>query len=75
MSDVTDRSLLPFGTNAPETDELSPLMKRYAVHLYEEAWDEYRDAGCPYGKSDDAMLVWYSLHGVGDGSSHPPGKN
>jgi len=75
MPDPTDRSMLPFGTNAPETDELSPLMKRYAFHLYEVAWEDYRDAGCPYGKTDDAMLVWYSLHGAGDGPSHPTTKN
>jgi hypothetical protein len=65
MSDCTDRSMLPIGANAPETDELSPLMQRYAFHLYREAWEDYRAAGCPYGENDDAMLVWYSLHGAG----------
>ena len=77
MSHCSDRSMLPLGTNAPDTDtdDLSPLMQRYAFRLYEEAWEDYRAAGCPYGESDDAMLVWYSLHGAGSAPSHVTSKN
>ena len=75
MPDCTDQSLLPIGTNEPDSDDLHPVMQKYALHLYREAWEDYRAVGCPYGESDDALLVWYSLHGTGDGPALVSGRN
>lgn len=36
-------------------------MREYALKIYREAWDAYKDAHCPYGETDEAMLVWYSF--------------
>jgi len=60
MPEFTD-SLLPFGNhNAPKSG-LSPEVHQTGLRLYRQAWDEYRAAGCPFGETDDAMLVWYSF--------------
>lgn len=32
------------------------------MRLYCQAWDAYREAGMPFGSSDDAMIVWYTFH-------------
>lgn len=32
------------------------------MQLYCQAWDAYRQAGMPFGSSDDAMIVWYTFH-------------
>ena len=55
-------TLLPFGSARPSDDEkLSPEMREYALKIYREAWEAYKDANCPYGETDEAMLVWYSF--------------
>ncbi len=57
-----DDSLLPFGSEASSSSaELSPELRETGLRIYRQAWDAYREAGCPYGASDEAMLVWYSF--------------
>lgn len=75
MSDRHDLSLLPLGPDAPESTDLSPAMQACARSLYRQAWRDYREVGCPYGRTDEAMLVWYSLHGDSPGASLVTGKN
>lgn len=55
-----DFSLLPFGEKNHSTD-LSPAMQQCALNLYRKAWADYQAVGCPYGDTDEAMLVWYSF--------------
>ncbi|MFB6248003.1 MAG: hypothetical protein ABEL97_05480 [Salinibacter sp.] len=75
MDDCTDQSLLPLGTAPSDASDLPPSLQRHALTLYREAWTDYRAVGCPYGETDDAMLVWYSLYGRGDGPALVSGKN
>lgn len=67
--------LLPFDTNASDTSELSPMMRKCARSLYKQAWTKYRNVDCPYGETDEAMLVWYTLHGRSSTPSLVTGKN
>lgn len=67
--------LLPLNTNASDASELSPTMRQCAHSLYQQAWAKYRDVGCPYGETDEAMLVWYTLHGQSSDPSLVTGKN
>jgi hypothetical protein len=75
MSDRDDLSLLPIGTDDPDSTDLSPAMEACARNLYQQAWREYTAIGCPYGPTDEAMLVWYSLHGDSPTPSLVTGKN
>ena len=75
MPDRNDPSLLPLGPDAPESSDLSPAMEACARNLYQQAWREYKATGCPYGHTDEAMLVWYSLHDDSPGTSLVTGKN
>lgn len=85
MAHRNDQSFLPLGTDESEAAEseaaeseaakLPPSLQQYALNLYRDAWQDYRAVGCPYGKTDDAMLVWYSLYGSGDGPALVSGKN
>jgi hypothetical protein len=75
MPDAHDHSLLPIGTAESPTSSLSPALQACAVSLYRQAWRDYRAVGCPYGRTDEAMLVWYSLHGGEDAPSLVTGKN
>ncbi len=75
MADRNDQSFLPLGTDESEAAELPHSLQQYALTLYREAWKDYRAVGCPYGETDDAMLVWYSLYGSGDGPALASGKN
>jgi len=45
------------------------------MQLYREAWDAYKEANCPYGESDEAMLVWYSFRTEKEGSTVTMGRN
>lgn len=45
------------------------------MKLYRQAWEAYREVDCPYGETDEAMLVWYSLYGQDDTPSPTVGKN
>lgn len=75
MSALNPR-LLPFGSARPSHDEkLSPEMQQYAMKLYREAWDAYQKANCPYGESDEAMLVWYSFRTEKEESTVTMGRN
>lgn len=31
------------------------------MRLYCQAWDAYREAGMPFGSSDEAMIIWYTF--------------
>ncbi len=67
--------LLPLHPSPPDASELSPAMRQCARSLYQQAWAEYRNAGSPYGETDEAMLVWYTLHSRSSGPSLVTGKN
>jgi hypothetical protein len=54
-------SLFPFGRNDTSDARLSPEVRRTGLRLYRQAWDAYRTAGCPFGETDEAMLVWYTF--------------
>lgn len=75
MSDCNDHTLLPLGVDTPDPTPMSPAMEQCARTLYRQAWTAYREAGCPYGKTDRAMLVWYTLHGGGADPFMVTGKN
>ena len=75
MPDRHDLPLLPLGTDEAESTDLSPAMEACARNLYQQAWREYEATGCPYGHTDEAMLVWYSLHGDSPGAPLVTGKN
>lgn len=32
------------------------------MRIYCQVWEAYRQAGMPFGASDDAMIVWYTFH-------------
>ncbi len=75
MPDRDDLSLLPFGVDHTDAPALSPAMQQCALNLYRQAWEKYREVGCPYGSTDEAMLVWYVLHGNAPGPDLVTGKN
>jgi hypothetical protein len=66
MRNSHDPSLLPFGdpSDSPDSADLSSAMQQCAMNLYRQAWAAYSKVGCPYGKTDEAMLVWYSFQGT-----------
>ncbi len=63
MSNRDALSFLPIGPKANGISELPPGLQDCARSLYRQAWRDYRQAGCPYGETDEAMLIWYSLSG------------
>jgi len=73
---LSNSKMLPFGNARPRKEEkLDPEMREYALKIYREAWDAYNAAGCPYGETDEAMLVWYSFREELDGDAVPVGRN
>lgn len=76
MSLRYDDSLMPFGP-AENADEaaLSPEVMRCGLQLYRQAWNAYEAAGCPYGQTDEAMLVWYSFNESALPDAEVVGKN
>ena len=60
-------SFLPFGSvtdSDPEeamTEDLPPNLRRAGRYAYRRGWEEYREAGCPFGPTDQAMLIWFSF--------------
>jgi len=40
-------------------EDLSPKLRRAARDAYRRGWNQYREAGCPFGPEDRAMLVWF----------------
>ena len=77
MADCHDPSLLPFGNspNAPDSTGLSSALEQCARNLYRQAWSAYRTVGCPYGETDEAMLVWYSFQHNPDNPTLSSGRN
>jgi hypothetical protein len=63
---------LPFGTECDDDSSPSPEIRRCAIKLYQQAWDAYEQAGCPYGCSDRALLLWYTFYGTPAGSPSAP---
>ena len=33
----------------------------YGLKLYRKAWEAYREAGCPFGENDEALLIWFTF--------------
>lgn len=75
MFDCNDLSLLPLGPAKSSDSELPPPLRRCGFKLYKQAWSAYQKAGCPYGETDKAMLVWYSLYGEDEVTSPTIGRN
>ena len=67
-------SFLPLGHSRSALSDLHPALEPHAQALYEQAWDAYRTAGCPYGMADEAMLVWFALSPA-DGHRPLTGRN
>jgi hypothetical protein len=74
MAHLHDPSLLPFGSQ-DESAELPPALERCALNLYRQAWRAYRTVDCPYGETDEAMLVWYTFQDNPDDPSLLSGRN
>lgn len=60
MPHCHDSSFLPFGPHS-DSMELSPTLEQCAMNIYRQAWRDYRTVDCPYGETDEAMLVWYTF--------------
>lgn len=75
MSSVPNEPLLPVGTSESPSTDLPPSLELRALQLYHQAWRDYRQVGCPYGETDEAMLVWYSLPGPAEERELISGKN
>ena len=58
-----DDSFLPFGpVTGPASDDLSPELRRVGRQAYRRGWAAYREADCPFGTEDRAMLIWFSFN-------------
>ncbi|MFP4229242.1 MAG: hypothetical protein ACLFTE_10515 [Salinivenus sp.] len=68
-------SFLPIGPKAHDISKLPSGLQDCARSLYRQARRDYRQAGCPYGETDNAMLVWYALSGDDAQPSPITGKN
>lgn len=42
-------------------DDLPPELRQAGRDAYRRGWEEYRNANCPFGSEDKAMLVWFSF--------------
>lgn len=40
----------------------APHLRRFLTTFFRTALDEYREAGCPFGKNVDAMLIWFEYN-------------
>ncbi len=40
----------------------TPHLRRFLTTFFRTALDEYREAGCPFGKNVDAMLIWFEYN-------------
>lgn len=52
---------MPF-RSSESSDPMPESTWTVGMRLYCQVWDEYRQAGMPFGSSDDAMIVWYTFH-------------
>lgn len=75
MSAFDDQSLLPIGPRITESRTPDPTIHLRALQLYHQAWKVYRRAGCPYGETDEAMHIWYSLRDSERGTAFLTSKN
>ncbi len=41
--------------------ELPPVLQHYVLALYHRVWAAYCKAGCPFGETDTAMLLWFEF--------------
>ncbi len=64
-----------FGPHVERSDDLPGVLHTYGRRLYCEAWTAYAEAGCPFGETDEAMLVWFTFHPEAGGLSLPMGRN
>lgn len=67
--------LLPFDPSRSSNEELPPFLRSMAQKLYDQAWAAYEEVGCPYGETDEAMRVWYTLFGQREGPPPTVGRN
>ena len=61
-----DGSFLPFRSSDADPDEsltedLPADLRRAGRSAYRRGWEKYREAGCPFGPGDRAMLIWFSF--------------
>jgi hypothetical protein len=56
-------------------DTMSPELWQFGLQLYKKAWGEYLEAGCPFGESDEALLVWYTFNRPEAGGRITVGRN
>lgn len=75
MPSFTDGSRHPIGPPEGPSRDLSPLMELRTLQLYHQAWRDDRNIGCPYGKTDEAMRVWFSPPDPDDNGELLSGKN
>ena len=40
----------------------TPHLRRFLTTFFRTALEEYREAGCPFGKNVDAMLIWFEYN-------------
>lgn len=53
--------LLRYRLKEDADEPMPPVLQRYIERLYLEAWEGYIDAGYPFGKSDEGMLIWFEF--------------
>ncbi len=52
---------MPFRPSSTSGTPMSESTWAVGMRLYCQAWDAYREAGMPFGSSDDAMIIWYTF--------------
>lgn len=52
---------MPFRSSGSSGPPMSEGTWALGMRLYCQAWDAYREAGTPFGSSDDAMIIWYTF--------------
>ena len=60
MKQLPGRSM-SFDFDPEAVAELPPVLQRYVLALYHRVWTAYRKAGCPFGATDAAMLLWFEF--------------
>jgi len=40
----------------------TPYLRKFLTSFFKTALEEYREAGCPFGKNVDAMLIWFEYN-------------
>lgn len=52
---------MPFRPSSSPDAPMSEHAWAVGMRLYCQAWEAYREAGMPFGSSDDAMIIWYTF--------------